>query len=761
MDKQPKHNEIFNIREVIADYIKNWYWFAISIVLFVGLAYVYAKTHPQKNQICASILVTQDDGTASMLNGLGGLLGADPYVQDEIFVITSHAVLKSVVEDLGIYKTHIVKNGLLSKRLDYPDFPVDVLVSPEIADTLSTSVNFKIQVKKGGEKADIVAKAKKEKIADLEDVKLPATIKTIYGEFIVAKTDHYPGKEELTTWVSIDGYDGAAESLALDLMSSIASKKSNVIELAIESTNPVYGCDILNNILAVYNARGIQERNFRAMKTAAFIQERLNLIAADLSNAESDIESYKENNRLIDVSTEAQINTRLKNEYETRLVGLQTQQEIIEMTINFLSSPDNKYELVPDVSFFGNDGEKESLKLYNEMVLKRMTMLTGAKPDNRNIRDLEAQIDALRANLLVAADRALKYNRVSIKDAQKQADMAMAKLGNVPSQEREFLGLKRQQEVKQQLYLFLLQRNEETAMLIANAIPKGTIIDPAYVRSEPVGTSKLYFLIIGLFVGVFVPIIALYFKSLMRTKVESRADIEKRVDLPILGEICEDKSGEKIVVGSENTSPTAELFRMVRANLQFVLAKPEDKVVMVTSSVSGEGKSFIAINLAASLSLINKKVVIVGVDIRKPQLANYLGLPASPGLTQFLSNPAMSPDEIIRQFDGIDNLNVIVAGPIPPNPGELMTSPRISEMIDYLRQHYDYVILDSAPVGMVSDSFNLSVYVDSTIYVVRNNVTRLQDLDYLNNIVEKDRLKRPGIVINGAVNKDGYGYGYK
>lgn len=760
MSTKPNRSEFIDIKGLFTGYLRNWYWFVVSVVLCCCAAYVLSQKFPQKSRVNSSILVSQDDGAASMLNGLGGLFGADPYVQDEIFVITSHSVLKTVAQDLGINKIHRVKTGFLSSTLEYPKFPVDVYADPQIVDTLTQTLAFKIQVQKGGQKADIKVKAKGETLAKVSDAELPATISTDYGTFIVATTDSYSGDEDVTSWVTVTGYDSAGEELAEDLKSSIASKKSNVIELGIETTNPDYGCDILNNIMRVYNERGIEERNQRAMKTAAFIQERLDLITEALNSAESEIETYKQGQRIVDVATEATVNTKLKTEAELKYVELQTQQEILTLTLDFLSNPANKYELMP-VASRDITMPESAIDTYNNLILKRMTMLNGAKPGNRNVADLEKQIDAMRENILVALERIINNNRVALKDVKSQVNLASSKLGHVPMQEREYINLKRQQEVKQQLYLFLLQRAEETAMLIANAIPKGQVIDQAYVMRDPVGPGKKVVFLIALIVGLILPIMVLYVKDLLRTRITGRSDVEKQTSLPILGEMCIDKSGHTLVVKEDTSSSASELFRMIRTNLQFVLGNPEDKVVMVTSSMSGEGKSFISTNLAAMLAMLGRKVVLIGMDIRKPQLANYLDVPPTPGLTEYLSNSQVSLETILRDFEPVPGLSLIVAGPIPPNPGELMTSPRIKELFDTLRKEYDYIILDTAPVGMVSDSFNLTQYVDATVFVVRNKVTRLQDLSFLNDIAEEGRLKRINIVVNGAESRKGYGYGYK
>lgn len=760
MSNTTKPNEMIDVKGLLKTYLKRWYWFLLSFIICVACAYVYVKTHPQRSRVQASILVTQDEGTTNLMSGLGGLFGADPYVQDEVFVITSHSILKNVAQNLGINKIHIVKTGFLSKKMEYPEFPVDVFADPQIIDTLAATLNFKVEVASGGGKADIEVKARKEVLADIKNIVLPATVKTTYGTFVVNKTDAYPDKEPLTTWISITGYDSAGEGLTEDLETTIASKKSNVIELGMTTGNSKYGCDILNDIMKVYNDRGIEERNKRAMKTAAFIQERLDLITRALNEAEGQIETYKEDQNIVDVAAEAELNATVKTEAEKELITLETQQEVLNMTLDFLSRPENKYELMP-VASKDLGVAQSAIETYNELVIKFMDMEVGAMPGNKDLEDIKAQIDAMRANILTAVDRLAKNNQVAVRDLQAQINVVETKLGKVPNQEREYRVLKRQQEVKQQLYLFLLKRSEETAMLIANAIPKGQIIDEAYVLRDPIGNSKMTVLIFALVIGFLMPIILIYLAGMMRTKIDGRRDVEKHTSLPILGEMCIDRSRKKLVVSSEKQTPAAELFRMMRANLQFVLGNPDDKAVMITSSQSGEGKSFISTNLAASLALLGKKVVLVGLDIRKPQLANYLGVPASPGLTQYLANSTMSLSDVIRQYKDVPGLDLIVAGPIPPNPGELMTSPRIAMMMEMLRKDYDYIILDTAPVGMVSDSFNLTQYVDATIYVMRDKFTRLQDIRFLNTITEEGKLKRTNIVVNGTKTTKGYGYGYK
>lgn len=298
-------------------------------------------------------------------------------------------------------------------------------------------------------------------------------------------------------------------------------------------------------------------------------------------------------------------------------------------------------------------------------------------------------------------------------------------------------------------------------MLLANSVPKGVIIDEAFTLTEPLGLSAKWILVICFFIGLCIPPVGIYLYRLLRDKIDSRDDVEKNLSVPILGEMCQDGSGRSLVVADKDSSSSNELFRLLRSNLQFMLNHKEDKVVLLTSTQSGEGKTFIAINLAASLSLLQgKRVLLVGMDIRKPQVANYLEIPDSVGLTSYLAESDMNLDSIIRPVPGFNNLDVIVAGPIPPNPAELLTSTKVEELFAVLRNRYDYIIVDSAPVGMVSDTFTLNRIADAVIYVTRINHSSLSDLKFIESIYEDKRLKNMSVVVNGTKVKRGYGYGY-
>lgn len=753
------NSDFIDIKSLINQYISKWYLFVISVLVCCSLAWLYTKIKNPEYAVRANVLISQENANPmSNFGALGDLIGSNGYVDDEIFVLSSHSLYRDVAKDLGLNVTHKVKTGLLTSKLAYPDFPVQVSAPEELLDTLKIGVVFKIKINKDG-KADIKTKIKKKTYSEVENVSLPTTINTPLGKFTISTTDYYVPGNEVKTTETIVGYNGAAELLDLDVVNEIATKRSNVINMAINTTNPFLGECILNDIIKKYNERGIAEKQLQGQNTAEFIDMRLSLIADDLKKSEAKIQEYKQEKGIIDVQSEAVYQTQKKGQLESELLTAETKREITHMVSQFLRDPKNKYSLIPLT--IDNEGMQASINAYNDIVLQRINLQNSAKTNNVALKQLSEQIDAMRANILTSIDKLLQSSDIQIKDLRREKALADSRLGQIPTQEREYLDMKRQQSVKQQIYMFLLQRREENAMILVNSLPKGIIVDEAFTLSEPLGMTKKILFAIALVLGLCIPPAFLYIKKIIRNRFETRQEVERNTDVPILGEMCNDRSGRSLVVTRDDNSSSSELFRLMRSNLLFILNDPKDKVVLMTSSTSGEGKSFISINLAASLALLGKKVLLVGMDIRKPRLADYLGIHPQFGLTQYLSSDKISVDQIISHVPGAENLDVICAGPVPPNPAELLASAKTDELFVELRKHYDYIIVDTAPIGLVSDTFALDRIADASIFVCRINYTTLSDLSQINEVYEQHRLKKLSLVINGSAEKKRYGYGDK
>lgn len=754
-----RQSDFIDFKGLLRQYLAKWYWFVISAIVCVALAFAYNKLHTSEYQIRANVLISQqDDAMATAMGGLGELFGSNGYVEDEIFIISSHSVYSDVVRTLRSNIKHYVKLKPIGYDFVYRKYPVDVIMAPGVADTLSKTLVFKIKVNKNNQ-ADITTLIAGKKFSKVRKVSLPHTVATPYGDYTVAATLDYPQGKSVKTNITVMGYGRAAESLDLDVRNEIASKRSNVISMSIISTSPEYGENVLNEIIAKYNDKGIESKNNQGRLTEDFLNERITILANDLARAEEEIQGYKQSHNIIDVASEARYQTEKRGRLEQALLEAETESQSIHIINDFLANNATRLDLVPlNVE---NEGLQTAIREYNALIVRRMELAASTSDDNVELRRMDTRIDLQRDNLRQSVSRAAEAAQSAIAQIRSEMGEAQSRLGDIPREEREYYDMRRQQEVKSQLYFFLLRRSEENAMLLANAVPKGQIIDEAYTRSEPLGMKPRMLLMIAFIFGLCIPPVLIYCRKLFYNRFETRADVERITDVPILGEMCIDKDGRDLVVSAHDTSSATELFRLMRTNLLFILSDPSDKVVLMTSSSSGEGKSFISINLAASLALLNKRVLLVGMDIRNPQLANYLHLQPGKGLTQYLSSDKVSLDDIIVNLDSVPGMSVIPAGPVPPNPAELLLSDKVDALFAELRARYDYIIVDTAPIGLVSDTFTLDRIADAAIYVCRANYTSLSDFNLVNEIYEDKRLKKLSIVINGTAAKQSYGYGSK
>ena len=762
MDNKKQQTEFIDVRGTLLLWWSKWYWFAISAFVCLSLAFIYATVKKPVYLVKSNIIIAQDDSNVmSGMGGFGQLFGTSGYVDDEVFVVSSHTVLRDVVKDLKLNKSCVVKDGLLKSREYFKKYPVDIVTDTDIADTLSVSLKFNLKVDEDGVASVEVKDSQKDVVADLENQKFPITVETKYGVFTIKKTADYKEGESLKAKLYFSGYDDAAESLKEDLDIYIASKKSNVIQIEMETTDVDKAKLILNDIVKYYNVRGVEQRSEQSRLTLDFLDSRIQLIAQDLTDSEADVEGYKKNQGIVDVATEATYQTTKKGKFEGELVQAEIDLNIMQMTKEFLADSKNKYELIPTT--VSDETVKAGITNYNELVLSRMNLVRTAKEGNIALSKMNDRIDALRANINTSLDRAIAQQNKVISDMRLQLGVTDSRLGNIPTQERQYRDIKRKQTIKEQLYLFLMQRREDTALMIANTTPKGVIVDKAFSLSEPITMKKRMILLLAFVFSLILPPVILVIKKVLRNKFDTKDELKKLTVIPVIGEICKDNTGDNIVVKQGSVSTVAELFRAVRSNLQqFFLSGEDDKVVLMTSTVSGEGKSFVSVNLAQTLAITNNdlKVLLVGMDIRKPRIAEYLSIPSLKGLTDYVARTGMNLDDVIQKNPNGLAFDVITSGPIPPNPAELLLSQRVDDMFAELRKRYDYIVVDTAPVGLVSDTLTLSRIGDATIYVCRANYTTKTDIQYANSIYEEGRLKKMSILLNDTIVRKGYGYGY-
>ena len=761
---QNNSNELISLPDLVKTVVKHWYLFVISVICCVALAFAYAKITKDEYTVCANVMIRTDmSSTGNMAGafmqqfGLGNLMGQGVSVDDELHVISSHSLLREAALKMGLNKTRIYKENFFNRETQYKDFAIDVIDPTMQCDTLSTTLVFKIKVDEEG-KADIKVKKRFHTLANIKDTTLPAEVSTIYGNYIVTTTPDYVAGEAYNYTIRVCSFDAAAENVGKNVDIYIPDKLSNLITLSMQTAYIDYGKELLNTLTDLYNKRGIKEKNIEAINTAQFIDERLALIAHELDSAERKVEKYKQDNKLSDLEIEAKIILEQDGEFQATLLETETTAKILEYTLDFISQPENRYSLIPFSSGL-DKGASDALTAYNELALKRLNLTNTAKAGSPALKILEEQIDASRQNVISTVKTALESTNIALKDLRDKEAKFYDRIRTMPTQEREFISIFRQKAIKEELYIFLLQKQEENALTLAMASPKGQIVDEAYNFVEPVSLSTTMKLAIGFLIGLILPAIYLYLRAIFQTKFSTKEEVERMTHIPILGELCTHHSSNNIVVHEGDNSSISELFRLLRTNLQFMLTGKKDKVVLLTSSVSGEGKSFVSVNLAIALSLLKKRVLIIGLDIRNPRLSEYFNISSRFGITNYLASEDIEIDQIIVPSQVNPLLDVITAGPVPPNPAELILSNRLDALFDELRNRYDYIIVDSAPVAMVSDTFSLMRIADAVIYVCRANYTQREYIRYCNNLVTDGRLRNVSLVVNATNSSQGYGYG--
>lgn len=765
----PKEKTL-DLASLLKEYSKYWWLFLASLMICGSIAAFYLKTKAPTYLIVSSILIGDDDATmsgggnsskspgSSIMKSLIG--GGNANVDNELVIMGSESLNAQMISTLGINRSYFLKTGFMQKKDLYKTSPVTVDAPAQIFDTLSVSLKFKIKINKAG-KADIkVSKGLFKTLAELSDAQLPVGINTPYGLFTVNKTQYFALGKEMTINAIVSGNIPKSEALAEDMTIKVMSKKADAIYLDVLDTDVKRGRDILNTLMALYNQRGLKDKDNQAINTAKFIDERISLIYKNLMGTEAEIESYKKAHKMVDPEIQVKSIVGKQDITQSKLIGMETQYRIVKMIKDFMANPTNKHTIVPFEA--DSTAASSSIKTYNKLLTERMRLATSAKENNQSLQNLDEQIDVMRNTVRKSIDNTLAAIRIQMSQVGSVNAEATDKVNELPTTEREAKSLYREQAIQNELYIFLLQKREENALRLASTTPKGKVVDPAYATSKPIKPKPSIVIMFTLLAGLLIPVIIIQLKKALNTKFNTQDELEAIAASPVIGHIHHNRHNSPLVVKSGKTSSIVELFRYVRNNVQFMLNGKDDKVVLVTSGVSGEGKSFISTNMASSFALLGKKVALVGMDIRSPKLAEMLNLNSVPGVTSYLADADQTIDGVVQHISDVDGLDIFVGGAIPPNPSELLLGNRTAQFISELRQRYDVIIIDSAPVGMVSDTFSLAQFADATLFVTRANYTKRNMVKFLNRLVEGNRLPNVGLIINDTKpsNDNTYGYGY-
>ena len=776
--KESKEENI-DVKELLFKYLIHWPWFVGAVVACLIAAWVYLYISTPVYNISATVLIKDDKkgGSAGMLSGLeslglDGMISSSQNIDNEIEVLRSKTIVKEVVEDLGLYISYADKDEFPSRNL-YKTSPVQVSLTPQEADLLEKPMIVEMALQPQGS-LDVNVKIGDDEYQKHFE-KLPAVFPTNKGTLAFFQTldSILPSKKSSEEIVGVERTVrnitavinkplAVAKGYCGSMTIEPTSKTTSVAVISLKNSNVQRGKDFINKLLEMYNINTNNDKNEVAQKTAEFINERISIISKELGSTEKDLESFKRGAGITDLTSDAQIALTGSAEYEKKRVENQTQINLLQDLQKYMRN--EGYEVLPSNIGLQDVNLAAAINRYNDVLVERKRLLRTSTENNPTIINLDTSIDAMKENVQVSLDRVLRGLYITKADLDREANRYSRRISEAPGQEREFVSIARQQEIKAGLYLMLLQKREENAITLAATANNAKIIDDAIADDAPVSPKGKMIYLVALVLGVGIPVGVIYLLELTKFKIEGRSDVEKLTSVPIVGDIplTDEKQGAIAVFENQNNL-MSETFRNIRTNLQFMLEN-DKKVILVTSTVSGEGKSFISANLAISLSLLGKKVIIVGLDIRKPGLNKVFNIPRKEvGITQYLANPEKNLMDLVQLSDVSKNLYILPGGTVPPNPTELLARDGLDKAIETLKKNFDYVILDTAPVGMVTDTLLIGRVADLSVYVCRADYTHKNEYTLINELAEKDKLPNLCTVINGLDlkrRKYGYYYGY-
>lgn len=774
----------FDYKTFLIKLLMYWPWIAGCVIAALVGAFFYLKTQTPLYTVSSSVLIKNDSSksgnSGANLADLGFVTSSTQNFDNELEILRSRTLLKKVVTSLDLYIDYTLPGSFRPTEL-YKQSPVKVWITPEEADRLG-SAEVDLHFKENQLYEVTITHNAQEWKKVIE--KLPAVFSTPAGVFTFSADSLQPASHvpELIQ-AKIISPNRVAASYRGRLSVSSGNRSTTIAQLSITDSQVARGTDFLNKLVELYNEEGNNDKNEVAAKTAEFIDERINIINRELGTTESELASFKQRAGVVDIASDASQAAGEQANYERAYAENEVQLSLMNHLKSHILNSENQYEVIPANIGLTNGDLNTVVERYNEMLIERKRLLRTSHEDNPAVQSLNASIEVMRNSVMAAiqtAEKGLQINRQALKT---QTRKFAGKVSDAPVQEKEYLSMSRQQEIQANLYLMLLQKREENNITLASTANNARVIDEPLAGGQvSPQSSQIYML--AMVLGLGFPVGILFLWGLLQFRIKTRADVERITKLPIIGDIplTEEAKDNAIVVHENRNELMEEVFRSIRTNLQYMLSEGQE-VILFTSTTSGEGKSFTAGNLASSFAFMGKKVVIVGLDIRKPGLNKVFHISHhGQGISQYLADPQHTDLLSLCQKSTIsDNLYILPGGSIPPNPTELVARPALDQAINILRDHFDYVILDTAPIGMVTDTQLIARVADLSVYVCRSGYTAKSEFKLVNALKEEGKLPHPCVVINGIDmdkretgsyygygkygkygygKKYGYGYGY-
>lgn len=770
MEEELKYTEVeideINIKELIYRYLKNWKWFLLSIIVCLGLGYTYLSYQVPQYEASAKILIKDEKNGGSIIDESSvfedlGLLKGGKNIDNEIEVLKSRSLMISAVKSLHA-NIFYYSYGRPIYHEKFKDTPIEVNCLNSDTNNCNQGMgnwiiyplnNSKFQLSNAGTKAI------------LGEFYFGQTIQTPEGKLRFNSTKYFNSSLLNKPFkVNILPIEIAANLYLKNLEVSPVNKTASVLNISLKCPIPIKAVEIVNRIIKQHDLEEIEDKDIVSKNTSEFISERIKFISQELGEVESDVENYKKNNKLTDITSESELFLQSGNESEKKIIELGSQLKLVEFMLEDLTKRNNPMQLIPSNLGLQDMSIANLISEYNKIILESGRMVKNSGVKNPLVENYQKQISELKTSIKESLENLKNTLEINIAELNKRESLINNRIASVPKFEREFRNIFRQQQIKETLYLYLLQKREETNITLAGKVSNTKIIDPAFSSGAMISPKKNVVYSSMFFLGFILPFIVIYIKDLLDTKVQSKLDLDK-YRIPQLGDIPI-SDGSNPFINQDNNSVHSEYYRSLRTNVRFLCeaSTNKSKVVFITSTISKEGKTYISINLSTSFALSDKKTLLIGFDLRHPKIAEYLNLNEKKGITNFLIDKSSKiEDFIIKKND--DNLlfDVLLSGPIPPNPSELLMHKKIEAIFNYARENYDYIVVDTAPVGLVADTLLLSEFADCSVYVVKANYLDKRMLHIANDLNKSKRLTNIAFLLNGrdtSAISYGYGYGY-
>lgn len=768
----------FDFIGLFIKYLHHWKWFVISLFICTAIAVIYVRFTLPLYKIETSLLFKDShkgSGSSSMdaFNGRG-LISQQNNVENEMEVLGSSLIGEKVVRELQNYASYTQFASLFNtlnykeKVLYGEESPIHVTLSEEMLNKIESPIVFKVLIRPDG--MFEFSGEHKDKSYTIKSALNDSAIIFPFGEINISKTDFIPNEEMLIEVVILNPMK-VADQFINSLEMELTSKTSAVVEISLNWRHGIEGKDFLKHLVEVYNREMLSEQIDLADQTSMIIDNHIAKLSDELSEVDSQAEDYKQSQGITNIAAQSEMYNVQSSSIEQKILDVETQLSIVSDLYSFLQNNEAGAQLLPSNSGIGSANLNSIIADYNRLVMEKTKLSRVASSNNQAMIDLSNQIESMYKSVSFSVQNEINNLKTTERDLRGQLDIDKSRLKAAPRHERIYSEIQRQQGVKESLFLFLLQKKEEKYMNMATAEQNAKLIDFVRILGV-VSPSKFLSLLIAMFVGFILPIIVIKIKELMRYHIAHKHELAEISDVPLLGEIPKTLETSRMLIKEDGTDSFTEMVRLLRANLLFVINSDNKKVINMVSSISGEGKTFMTINLATSLAMLDKKVLIIELDIRKPKFGLYLDFQNDgEGMTMFLSGH-MSADKLIKQTNIHPNLFMINAGPTAPNPNELLAKPALDELIKDLRNQFDYILVDTAPIGLVSDSLILDRIADVNLYIVRADYTPKKNIEDATIIFHEEKLKNMFFILNsvdfdkrayryGYGRKYGYGYGLK